>query len=211
MASQLRETMARQLRLPAKGLMGWVTMQVLKRKNFVVEKNAARLCNIQPHHRVLEIGFGPGIGIEHALFYVKDGPGKICGVDLSPYCLEQASYRLRNAIQDKKVELSLASVIDLPYATDSFDSVFHTNCYFFWPSMRLALQEIHRVMKPGANMITALNLDSIRKSQAKGWLKYGNPDPVNYMCALEMMGFEDVRFEYLRDGDIKYQAIFAHL
>lgn len=186
-------------------------MQMFKRKNSLLEKNAVRLCNIQPHHQVLEIGFGPGIGIEHAVSYVKDGPGKICGVDISRYSLEQAYSRCRRHIHNKKVELTLASVIDLPHATDSFDCVFHTNCYYFWSSMQQALQEIHRVMKPGANMVTCMNLDSIRKVQERGLMKYGKPDPVNYMCALELCGFEDVRFEYLSDGDFKYQAIFAHL
>lgn len=211
MRSRLIESFASHLRLPRKSMMGWITMQFFQRHNHLVEKNAAQLCNIQPHHQVLEIGFGPGIGIEHALSYVKDGPGKICGVELSPYSLEKASTRLHQAIRSKKVELSLGNVVDLPYGTDSFDRVFHTNCFYFWPSMQQGLQEIHRVMKPGGDMVTALCLDTIRRGKARGIFKYGNPDPVNYMCALEMTGFENIRFEYFTDGDYKYQAIFAHL
>ena len=77
--------------------------------------------------------------------------------------------------------------------------------------MQQALQELCRVMKPGAVMVTLLNLDSIKVAQSRGLLKYGHPDPVNYMCALELTGFKDVKMEYFTDSLLKYQAIFAHL
>ena len=47
-------------------------------RNSILEKNAARLCNIQPHHHVLEVGFGPGIGLQHALQYVQGQLARLC-------------------------------------------------------------------------------------------------------------------------------------
>ena len=44
---------------------------VFKKRNTNLERNAVRLCNIAPHHQVLEVGFGPGIGLEEAYHYIK--------------------------------------------------------------------------------------------------------------------------------------------
>ena len=124
--------------------------------------------------------------------------------------MEKASALLRSQILNKKVELNLGSVMDLPFATNTFDSVYHCNCYYFWPSMQDALHELQRVMKPGATMVTAMNLKSIQQASAKGLMKYGHPDPVKYMCALELTGFKDVKLEYFKDGLRPYEVIFAH-
>ncbi|XP_076457486.1 uncharacterized protein YxbB-like [Babylonia areolata] len=211
MTSKIKDSLARQLRLPTRGVWGWLTFNFLKYNSDVLEKNAARLSAIEPHHKVLEIGFGPGLGIQHALQYVKDGPGKVCGVDLSPYMVEKATTRLSAPIKEGKVELGLGNVMDIPYGTDTFHRIFHCNCYYFWPSMQDSLQEIYRVMKPGGVMVTLLNHKHIKKAQANGLLKYGDPDPLKYMCALELSGFEDVRIEYFDESSGNYQAIFAHL
>ncbi|XP_076460825.1 putative methyltransferase YdaC [Babylonia areolata] len=204
------DSIARQLRLPTKGLFGLITFHLLRRTNSGLERVAARLSAIEPHHNVLELGFGPGAGIEHALKYVKDGPGKIHGVDLSEYMLEKASAQLQAPIQAGKVELKHGNVMALPYDADSFHRVFHVNCYYFWPDLGDALQEIYRVMKPGGMMVTALSLKGLQQVQSKGLLKYGDPDYVKYMSALELSGFKDVRMEQFSKGTATYEAIFAH-
>ncbi|XP_025099621.1 uncharacterized protein LOC112567216 isoform X2 [Pomacea canaliculata] len=211
MSSRLRNSLAQQFKRPHKGLLGWCVLQWFKYKNEMLNKCGPRLCNIKPDHKVLEIGFGPGLGIEHALEYVKDGPGKIYGVEVSTYMLDAASRRLKNPISNDKVHLSLASVIDLPFDTDTFDRVFHCNSYYFWPSLPQSVSELYRVMKPGACMVAVLSLDNIRLAKSRGFLKHGDPDPLKYMFALEASGFEDVKFEYFMEGNFKYQAIFAHV
>ena len=44
---------------------------MFKKRNRFLEINAVRLCNIQPHHQVLEVGFGPGVGLKEAAKCVK--------------------------------------------------------------------------------------------------------------------------------------------
>ncbi|XP_076457475.1 uncharacterized protein LOC143291478 [Babylonia areolata] len=211
MTSKFIDIAARQVRLPTRGVWGWMTFNFLKYKNDGLEKNAVRLSAIEPHHKVLEIGFGPGLGIQHALQYVKDGPGKVCGVDLSPYMVEKAATRLRAPIKEGKVELVQGNVMDIPYDNDTFHRVFHCNAFFYWPNMQDALQEINRVMKPGGMMVTVTNHRFIQRSQEKGFLDYGDPDPLKYVCGLEKSGFQDVRIEYFDESSVNYQAIFAHL
>lgn len=130
---------------------------------------------------------------------------------MSTYMLQTASSRLKRQIRNKKVDLVYGNVEYMPFPSDFFDSVFHVNCFYFWPSMQHALAEILRVMKPGGVMITAMNMKSLRSAKAKGLMQCANIDPLKYMCALELMGFENVKMEYLTEGTLEFQAIFAHV
>ncbi|XP_067685557.1 uncharacterized methyltransferase YdaC-like [Haliotis asinina] len=212
MTSRLRNIIAENLRSPKKGLVGnFVSKFLFDKYNVYLEQNAARLSRIQPHHKVLEVGFGSGHGLQEAYKYVKDGTGMIYGIEYSELMLKKASRRMKQEIQRGKVDLCMGSVIQLPYNTDTFDSVFHCNSYYFWPNLKVASQELYRVMKPGSTMVTTMNLDKIKMAQRRGLMKYGSPDPVRFMWMLEETGFEDVKLEYLSDGDKKFQAIFARI
>ncbi|KAL8617920.1 hypothetical protein ACOMHN_026497 [Nucella lapillus] len=209
MASKVTDRIARQLSLPTKGLFGWITFHLLKRKNSGLEKVAAKLSAIEPHHHVLELGFGPGYGIMHAHDYVKDGPGKVYGVELSPYMLEKASALLHKPIQAGKVELVSGDVMNLLYEADTFHRVFHVNCFYFWPCLETSSREILRVVKPGGLMVTALSLQGLQQAGARGLLKYGRIDHTRYMEVLEQTGWEGVTLQHYSKGPAKFEAIFA--
>ncbi|KAH9498125.1 hypothetical protein Btru_008322 [Bulinus truncatus] len=205
--------MKKNLRLPQKGLFGWIASQYLIKRNRFLEENAVRLCNIQPDHQVLEIGFGPGIGLEAAYNVIKNGKGKLYGVETSLYMVELTSKRLNKALADKKMMLFHGSATNIPLNTDSVHRVFHCNSYYFWPSMRSVLREIYRVMKPGGVMVTTLCLENLKQSQKKGFLNSGTADPVKYMVCLENFGFENVHIEYHKDAVTgkEFQAIFSEV
>ena len=48
-----------------------------------MENEVVEHLDIQPNHQVLEVGFGPGAGLEAALKKVELGSGKVHGVDIS--------------------------------------------------------------------------------------------------------------------------------
>lgn len=75
----------KQLGQPTRSLLGWLVSKFLKVHNRVVEENAVRLCNIQPGETVLELGHGPGIGLEAAAKLLTAPTGKLIGVDYSEY------------------------------------------------------------------------------------------------------------------------------
>ncbi|XP_005096304.1 uncharacterized methyltransferase YdaC [Aplysia californica] len=207
------DQVARNLRLPQKGPVGWFTVRAMVKKNSFLEKNAVILCDMKPDHNVLEIGFGPGVGLESAYNVVKGGSGKVYGIDTSFFMVDTAKRRLTQAVKDKKVMLFHGSATHIPLNTDSVHRVFHCNCYYFWPNMRSVMREIYRVMRPGSVMVTTLNLNSLQMTQKKGFLQYGRPDPVKYMTCLENFGFENVHLEYRKDpgtGD-PFQVIFAEI
>ncbi|XP_021363558.1 uncharacterized protein LOC110456860 isoform X2 [Mizuhopecten yessoensis] len=208
-----REKLARNFNLPENTFIGRHVKKLLEKNNAVLEMEAVRLCDIQPDHQVLEVGFGPGIGIQAACHLIEDGNGTVQGIDISSLMLETATERNGKFLQTGKLILHLQDVADSTFDSNTFDRVFHCNCYYFWKDSLQAAKELYRVMKPRSIMVTTLDHDAIINAQKKNLLQYGKPDPEEYIHVLETVGFRDVRMEHLnheRSGR-KYQAIFAYI
>ncbi|XP_078098537.1 putative methyltransferase YdaC isoform X2 [Mustelus asterias] len=207
--NKLVQRVTQQLGKPSQGLWGWLVNRFLEKKNRLLELNAVRLCDIQPESAVLELGFGPGLGLEEAVKYLTHPKGKLYGIDYSDYMHSVASRRLQADIRTGKVTLFLGSVEQIPLEDNVVDRVFHCNCYYFWPDLHAGSKEIHRVMKPGGLMVTTLNLEALEKIVAAGVLKGTQWPPEPYMEVLRDTGFVDVRMEDKQDKGRTFQAIFA--
>jgi ubiquinone/menaquinone biosynthesis C-methylase UbiE len=97
---------------------------------------------------VLEVGFGPGVGI--ALSAARGGI--VAGVDPSRVMLAQATARNASAIADGRVDLRLASVDALPFRENAFDKAFAINSLQLWPDIAGGLREIRRVLRRGGRL-----------------------------------------------------------
>lgn len=134
---------------PTEGVAGWLTSKILTRLNQVLEENAVMLCRISTDDTVLELGHGPGLGLEAAAKLLSGPRGRVLGIDYSEYMHQVASEKLQELIANGKVTLHHCDVASMPIAESSVDKVFHCNCYYFWPDLKKGTREIHRVMKPG--------------------------------------------------------------
>jgi ubiquinone/menaquinone biosynthesis C-methylase UbiE len=112
---------------------------------------AIALLDVQPHDRVLEIGFGPGVGIELLVSLLSSG--RVAGVDDSEEMVEQARVRNAEAIKTGRVELRRGSVETLPFEHETFDKALAINSMQVWPDAVAGLREIRRVMKPGGRVV----------------------------------------------------------
>ena len=54
-------------------LFSFLLQRLIKNKNAYLEHNAVRRCHLESHHHILEVGFGPGIGLKAACEIIKDG------------------------------------------------------------------------------------------------------------------------------------------
>lgn len=101
--------------------------------------------------RVLEIGLGEGSDAERL---IRQGAAW-SGVDLTAESIArvQARLTLRKLPYD---ELRQGSVLDLPFADDSFDMVFSHGVLHHVPDIKRAQSEIHRVLRPGGELVVML-------------------------------------------------------
>jgi ubiquinone/menaquinone biosynthesis C-methylase UbiE len=104
------------------------------------------LLDIQPADHVLEIGFGPGVGIQIMCDLVTNGI--VYGIDHSELMVRKASERNKKATESGKAKLMLASVANLPSFDHPIDKVIDINTFQFWDDPVNSLQEIKKVMTP---------------------------------------------------------------
>ncbi|XP_012711803.2 uncharacterized methyltransferase YdaC [Fundulus heteroclitus] len=198
-----------QLGRPTRSVGGWLVSTMFKTRNQVLEEGAVQLCKIQPGDTVLELGHGPGLGLESAAKLLTGPTGRMIGVDYSEYMHQMAKERVKEFLENGKVTLHLCDVAAMPLEDRSVDKVFHCNCYYFWPDLRKAVTEIHRVMKPGGLIVTTMRHSHIAVLAAKRVMPGQNWRPEAYMAALRDSGFTDVRMEDTQHRNITFQAICA--
>lgn len=158
---------------------------------------------IQENDRVLEIGYGPGVGIELCSHQVQQG--QIVGIDISDAMYQQAWRRNRKAIETGKVELRIASIEDLPLSEEPFDKIYTVNSVMFWPDQQAAFQKLYALLTPEGTL--AITYQPMHKGATK-------EDAIHYAerlkMNLEQVGFTDVAIATKDFRPITAACVVAH-
>ena len=135
------------------GILGRVGGLIMARTNQQCATWVIGLLHIQPRDSILEVGFGPGVGI--ALLAKSASAGYVAGVDASEAMVAQAIARNAKVIASSRVDLRHGSVEHLPFADHTFDKALAINSMQVWPDAVAGLREIQRVLKPGGRIAVA--------------------------------------------------------
>ena len=92
----LESTLMRMFGRPT-GTLGKLGGMIMARSNAAFARCVINLLEVQPTDKVLEVGFGPGVGIQ--LLANSAPAGRVAGVDCSKEMLEQAKARNAEAIE----------------------------------------------------------------------------------------------------------------
>ncbi|UCG54315.1 MAG: class I SAM-dependent methyltransferase [Dehalococcoidia bacterium] len=182
--------LASQFRQP-RGLIGRLVGRAMARGDKEASYLTISQLDIQPDDHILEVGFGPGVGIK-ALSKMAS-KGFIAGIDFSKTMVQEASKLNAIEIRDGRVQLKEANVSSIPYDNDSFNKVFAVNVVYFWPDIRGAISEMKRVMKPGGTL--ALFMASLELLVEMGLAQsplYINKKPEEVINVLDEAGFHKV-------------------
>jgi ubiquinone/menaquinone biosynthesis C-methylase UbiE len=124
-------------------------------------RNMTSVENIQ---RALEIGCGNGHGTKLIQKYFC--PQKIIGIDLDERMINTAVKRNRNAA----ISYQVMDASELDFPDDYFDAIFDFGIIHHIPNWKDALKEMHRVLKPGGEVILEdLSIDSFSKDIGRLW------------------------------------------
>lgn len=100
-----------------------------------------------PEGAILDVGTGPG---RLLLELVRLNPRlRLTGVDISGAMVSVARKNMDQAGLSATVRVEEASANRMPFADGTFDSVVSTGSLHHWKDPLGALNEIHRVLKPG--------------------------------------------------------------
>lgn len=147
------EFIAQQLRQP-NGVFAKTIGARMNESNRNLYKLVLQNLALQPGDQVLEIGFGNGHFFKEVLH--KAERLKLYGIDYSAAMVKAARKDNTDLIREGLLKLQMGSSDNLPYATGLFDAVFCINVIYFWDKPFTHLQEIWRVMKPGARFYVGI-------------------------------------------------------
>ena len=191
------KTLAEQARKPS----GWLGKSILQ--PMFVTGNAAlnqfiyELLEVEPGHKLLEVGFGPGVLIKQICEQVPDC--KVMGLDFSPTMVKQASLLNKKFIKRYQLTLVDGNSDDMPFDLEGFDSIFCANTLYFWQPPEPHINEIFRVLKPGGKFVMGFRTgDQIDEMQLHPTI-FARYSVEDVKSLLENIGFEKVSIE-LRDG-----------
>jgi arsenite methyltransferase len=194
--SLLLDVLVPQLARPH-GVLGQFVASALNRGNRVINLHVLGALDLMPGERVLELGFGGGVGLAMALAHEPEV--QLSGVDISPEMLARCERRF-----GAKVQLAQAGVEALPQADSSVDKLFGVNVSYFWPHMERALAELRRVLVPGGLLVLGVRPpETLRRFQFdraghRVWA------PAQYVQALTSAGFQNALARRMPDPDGAY-------
>lgn len=149
------------------GLCGKFGGWIMKQTNREIMEWAIEELDLQSDDRVLEVGCGPGVGIELVNQIVQSG--LVAGVDPSPEMVEMATRRNRKAVREGQVELTEATVENLPYSGEQFDRIWALDVMHVPEDPMAGLTQCRRVLKPGGVVLLAFSPHSGQSGE--GWVQ----------------------------------------
>jgi SAM-dependent methyltransferase len=106
---------------------------------------------IAPEDRVLDVGTGCGlVALPAATLVTK---GRVVGIDHSSGMLKQASAKVHERGLSDTVSFRLMDAEELDFPDHSFDKVVSLFALLHFPEPLRALREIHRVLRPGGQVV----------------------------------------------------------
>jgi SAM-dependent methyltransferase len=128
-------------------LAGWFMVWTNK------QREVADLVGVRPGDHVLEVGYGGGALVR--MFAERIGNGTVRGVDPSPDMRALAIRRNRRAVAAGRLDLRLGTAASTGFPNGAFDHVVTVNTVALWPSLEDGLRELHRITRPGGDVVLA--------------------------------------------------------
>ena len=144
----LKAFIASQFKKPA-GLFGIFTSNLMVKGN---QKNYERLIkdlDLQPYNKLLEIGYGPGIGI--GMIAELCSTCIIHGIDFSKLMYKRAGKYNKQYIDTGRVLLQHGDFLKVPIAYNDYDRIFCLNVVYFWNELRAPFEKVSSLLKKGGS------------------------------------------------------------
>jgi len=144
-----------------------------------------RACGIREEDHVLVVGCGNGKTIIHL---AKQHRCRVMSIDISGDMVELARKRAAREGVAGQTEFHVADAQQLPFADSEFDAVICESVNSFVPDKLKAMQEYHRVVRPGRRV----GINEVT------WLQPPTPKIVDYFidtmgaCPLDAEGWADI-------------------
>jgi ubiquinone/menaquinone biosynthesis C-methylase UbiE len=128
------------------GLFGIFSSNIMTKANAIKYERMIENLDVRPNDKLLEIGYGPGIGIN--IIAQRCSSCTIHGIDFSRLMYNRANKCNKPYIGDK-VQLQLGDFLKMPIDSNSYDKIFCLNVIYFWENLMEPFKKIISILKPG--------------------------------------------------------------
>lgn len=178
------------------GLLGRVVSFLMKKGNLTAYHKIIPKLDINQGDKILEIGYGHGIGID---MICKDHDCFVTGIDFSELMYHESKTRNKRHIEQNKLTLEFGDYLDFNNAQESFDKIFFINVIYFWDSLEKPFKKMFEELKQNGKIcIFMASRDDLKK------LKFTTDDIFNKYTIeyvqdeLNRFGFKNIEYEFDR-------------
>lgn len=125
--------------------------KIMNESNMGMTRSAIKYSKFNTDSNVLEIGHGICGHLPELMQHIP--LGKYTGIELSETMHLEAKLYNQDIVLNEKASFVLYDGSTLPFNDNSFDNVFTVNTIYFWDNPSAFLEEIYRVLKPGAKCV----------------------------------------------------------
>jgi SAM-dependent methyltransferase len=180
------------------GIPGKIVSDLMIIGNRSAYKTMIKDLTLHSKDKVLEIGYGPGIGIE--LISRRFESCDIYGIDFSELMFRRATNRNRQLIKNNKVHLLFGDFIETEINTSGYSVIFCINVVYFWDDLQKPFEKIRSLLKDDGifcfYMARNDDLNKLKFTRNDIFNKY-SIEQITY--ALKSAGFSEVEF-YFKSG-----------
>lgn len=195
----LREFIASQFKKPGI-LFGIFTSKIMVRHNQKHYDKLIKDLHIQPHDKLLEIGYGPGIGIQMVAKMCSDC--KIHGIDFSKLMYKRATKYNKPFIDNGKVQLQYGDFLKTSVIDNNYDKVFCLNVIYFWDELKGPFEKVFSLIRNGGSFhIYMADKSALEKAPDSVFNKYSSDQVAE---VLKSVGFQTV--EHYSDKGLYIKA-----
>lgn len=172
------------------GILGALVSKVMRENNFFVYPAIEEYADFRENQRVLEIGYGPGVGIA---YFLNNHRIKLDGIDCSRMMHAEASRRNRRHVRSGALTLHHAEFETFDFQGAPYDQVVFANVIYFWEDLAGVFRKINSILAPGGKLVFYMSdkrlLDKNPVADNPLFIKYTADFVVG---ALEEAGFANV-------------------
>jgi cyclopropane fatty-acyl-phospholipid synthase-like methyltransferase len=174
------------------GLLGIFTSYLMMKSNREKYNRVINDLDLQPHDKLLEIGYGLGMGIQ--MVAKRCSTCTIHGIDFSRLMYEKASYYNKRYIDSGRVQLQYGDFLKTSVLHTDYDKVFCLNVVHFWEELDNPFRKVSSLLKKGgAFHIYMLDKNTLmNKKVPDSVVKKHSIDQV--LEALKSAGFQNVEY-----------------
>ena len=193
-----KDLVATQFKKPS-GLFGMISSRIMINNNMAQYERLIKELNLQPGDKLLEIGYGPGVGINKVAMACPSCI--IHGIDFSRLMFIRATKYNKQLIDNHTMQLQYGDFLNTPLASTDYDKIFCLNVVYFWNELHEPFKKVFSLLKAGGGFyIYMANKDVLKKTPDTVFNKYSIEQIIE---ALKFVGFGNVEYNLEKGYYIK--------